>query len=235
MKSKIAAIILVLVCFGLGVALVTARRNHAREKQLRDALIRRQSLALEEHKQGSIKTISNYVSQVLAGPEKSDTQGNAAAKQLRIAQAELAKKDQKINELETSRVRLGKQMDQLTNSIEDLEIAIAATARKLNTPQGEKNLLARELARLRADKAELERQFNNLAVMRAKVSKLKEEMAISRRLEFMRLNLSGVTTKGGAQRLMTPPAKQLAGAINYDLLVQINQNAAVPKDTAPSK
>ncbi len=235
MKSKLAVTVLVLVCFSLGVALVTAQRNHAREKQSRDFQIRRQNLALEEHKQVSIETISNYVSNVLSEPVKPDAQGNATVKQLRTAQAELAKKDQKINELETKRVLLAKQMDRLINSIGDLDLEIAATVKKLPTTQGEKNFLARELARLRADKAELERQFNNLALMRAQVNKLKEEMAISRRLEFMRLNLSGATAKGGARGLMTQPAKPLAGAINYDLMVQIKRSAAVPTDTPPSK
>ncbi len=115
------------------------------------------------------------------------------------------------------------EMDQLTNAIGDLEIEIAATVRKLTASQGEKDLLARDLTRLRAEKAELERQFNNLALMRAQFTKLKEEMAISRRLEFMRLNLSAVTAKGGAQGLMTQPAKRLGGAISYDLMVRINQ------------
>ena len=35
-----------------------------------------------------------------------------------------------------------------------------------------------ELKRLMAEKAELERQFNDLAVLRAQVSKLKEELSI---------------------------------------------------------
>jgi len=255
MKSKIAVIILVLICFGLGVALVTEQRKHAREKQERDDLIAMQSQDLEkthkdleEHKQVNmslegdlksrgedLKTISNNLSKAVAELEKSDAQGKATAEQLRTAQAELAKKDQKINELETNRVLLGQQMDQLTNSIGELEKQIAVTEKKLTTTQGEKNFLARELTRLRAEKAELERQFNDLAVMRAQVSKLEEEMAVSRRLEFIRLNLFGGTAKGGAGGLMTPPAKPLIGATNYDLNVEIRQNARVPADPPPSK
>ena len=80
---------------------------------------------------------------------------------------------------------------------------------------------------MRAEKAELERQFNDLAVLRAQVSKIKEEMAISRRLEFIRLNLFGVTTKGGAEKLMTQPAKPLANATNYDLNVELKQSGGV--------
>ena len=76
---------------------------------------------------------------------------------------------------------------------------------------------------MRAEKAELERQFNDIAVLRAQVSRLKEDMAISRRLEFIRLNLFGGTAKGGASQLMTQPPKPLASGTNYDLNVELRQ------------
>jgi septal ring factor EnvC (AmiA/AmiB activator) len=246
MKSKVAIVILILICLGLGVALVTEQRKHAQEKKERDEQIalqgqnlERTHKDLEEQKQvnmslegnlksraDDLKTLSNNLGKVIADLEKSDAQAKATAEQLRTAQAELAKKDQKINELETERAALGKQMDQLTNSIGDLEKAIAATEKKLATSQGEKDFLVKELTRLRAEKAELERQFNDLAVLRAQVSKLKEEMAISRRLEFIRLNLFGVTAKGGASGLLPQSAKPLATATNYDLNVELRQGAA---------
>lgn len=245
MKSKIAIVILVLVCLGLGVALVTEQRKHAQEKKEADdkIVVQTQDLDrtrkdLEEQKQVNmalegdlkvraedLKSLSNTLGKVSSDLEKSDAQAKATAEQLRAAQAELVKRDQKITELEGERVLLGKQMDQLTNSIGDLEKMIAATEKKLATAQGEKEFLVKELTRLRAEKAELERQFNDLAVLRAQVSKLKEEMAISRRLEFIRLNLFGVTAKGGASALLPQPQKPLVNATNYDLNVELRQNA----------
>ena len=245
MKSKIAIVILVLVCLGLGIALVTEQRNHAKAKKESDEQITLQSQNLEkthkdleEQKQVNmtledglklrgedLKALSNNLSKVIADLEKSDATAKATAEQLRTAQAELAKKDQKINELESERLLLGKQMDQLTNSISGLEKQIAMTEKQLATTRGEKDFLAKELTRLRAEKAELERQFNDLAVLRAQVSKMKEELAITRRLEFIRLNLFGVTTKGGAEKLMSSPNKPLRNATNYDLNVEIRQGA----------
>lgn len=245
MKVKIAIVILILVCLGLGVALITEQRHRADEKKKSDDIIADQtsrlqdtSKKLEDQKvvnmtlEGDLKTraaelgsLSNNLGKVIADLEKSDAQSKATAEQLRTAQAELAKKDQKINELETERTLLGKQMDQLTNSIFDLEKLIASTEKKLATEKGEKDFLVKELARLRAEKAELERQFNDLAVLRAQVSKLKEELAISRRLEFIRLNLFGVTAKGGAGGLMSNPVKPTAGkGTNYDLNVEVRQD-----------
>src|SRR6185436_10085693 len=109
-------------------------------------------------------------------------------------------------------------------SIGDLEKQIASTEKKLATAEGDKEFLYKELKRLQAEKAELERQFNDLAIMRAQVSKLKEELAISRRLEFIRLNLFGVTAKGGAEKLMPHVDKNPASSMsNYSLNVEVRQ------------
>jgi septal ring factor EnvC (AmiA/AmiB activator) len=243
MKSTLAIIILVLVCLGLGVALIAQKRNADRTlTELQEQVnynsneVVRTSAKLEEQTQvntkitgdldnrgGELKTLSNNLAKVIADLEKSDAQAKSTAEQLRTAQAELAKKDQKITEMESERAALGKQMDQLTNSITDLEKLIATTEKKLATSQGEKDFLLKELNRLRAEKAELERQFNDIAVLRAQVSKLKEDMAISRRLEFIRLNLFGGSAKGGASQLMTPPRQSLTSGTNYDLNVELRQ------------
>lgn len=243
MKSKLAIIILVLVCLGLGVAMIAQKRNTERAMtELQEQVnynsneLVRTSAKLEEQTQvntkitgdldnrgGELKTLSNNLAKVIADLEKSDAQAKATAEQLRTAQGELAKKDQKITELEGERAALGKQMDQLTNSITDLEKLIATTEKKLATSQGEKDFLVKELNRLRAEKAELERQFNDIAVLRSQISRLKEDMAISRRLEFIRLGLFGSTAKGGASQLMTPPRKPLASGTNYDLNVELRQ------------
>ena len=87
---------------------------------------------------------------------------------------------------------------------------------------------------MRAEKAELERQFNDLAVLRAQVGKLKEELAIARRLEFIRLNLFGVTAKGGAEKLMTPAKPPTAASgTNFDLNVELRPSAPARVVTPP--
>ena len=64
-----------------------------------------------------------------------------------------------------------------------------------------------------AEKAELEQQFNDLAVLRAQVAKLKEELNVSRRLEWIRQGLFASGEAKGAEQLMTksPAAGQTAG------------------------
>ncbi len=271
MKAKVAIVFLVLVCVGLGVALVTQNKKAEKDRTERDTQITQQSNVIKETKakleeqtqvnmslEGDLKTraseltvLSNSLNKVIADLEKSDAQAKATAEQLRTAQGELAKKDAKINELEVERAALGKQMDTLTNSITDLEKLIVTTQKKLVNAEGDKAFLLKELKRLQAEKAELERQFNDLAVMRAQVSRLKEELAISRRLEFLRLNLFG-SAKGGAEKLMPHmdknPANR-AALTNSGLTVELSQTSgarivtatnvpaatnAVPKPPAPA-
>jgi chromosome segregation ATPase len=247
MKSKIAIIVLVLVALGLGVALVAQKREadrratelieqigyHSNQVVQKAAKLDEQSqvntrlMSDLEARAAELRGLSNSLSKVISDLERSDAQAKATAEQLRNAQGELARKDQKINELEGERTALGKQMDTLTNSISNLEKMIAETERKLATTQGEKDFLFKELTRLRAEKAELERQFNDLAVLRAQVSKLKEELAVARRLEFIRLSLFGGTAKGGAEKLMAQPKPAVASATsNYDLNVEVRQDGA---------
>ncbi len=74
---------------------------------------------------------------------------------------------------------------------------------------------------MQTEKAELERKFNDLAVLRDQVRKLRDELSIARRLEWIRRGLYG--SEKGAERLQ----KGLASAgpqTNYDLNVEIKQS-----------
>ncbi|HMJ88708.1 MAG TPA: hypothetical protein VK530_02770 [Candidatus Acidoferrum sp.] len=255
MKSKIAILILVIVCLGLGVALVTREKKSKEEKEVLQTTLTDRSnqvvqtqAKLEEQRQvnmtledvlktraNELSSLSNSLSKTIADLEKSDAQAKATAEQLRAAQADLARKDTEINRLEVENVERGKKMDKLTTNIGSLEQQIVSTQQRLTKSEGDKDFLMKELKRLQAEKAELERQFNDLAVLRAQVSKLKDEMAISRRLEFLRLSLFG-SAKGGAEKLMPHADKNPADpttATNFNLDVEIRQ-ASGAKVVAPT-
>lgn len=263
MKSKVAIMLLVIVSIGLAVALFTRQKKAELDRKELEAqltqqsnLLKQTSGKLEEQQQVNISlestlksraaemsTLSNNLNKLIGELEKSDAQAKATAEQLRNAQSELTKRDQKITDLEGERSNLGKQMDQLTNSISDLSKQITATQQKLARAEGDRAWLTRELKRMQAEKAELERQFNDIAVLRAQVSKLKEELAISRRLEFIRLSLFG-TAKGGAEKLMphvdknpARVASASASRSNYSLNVEVRQDSGArvvaPTNAAP--
>src|SRR2546429_8064858 len=128
-----------------------------------------------------------------------------------------------------------KQMTDLNTSISNLESQVAETQRKLEASEGDREILLKELKRLQAEKAELERRFNDLAVLRDQVRKLRDELSIARRLEWIRRGLYG--SERGAEKLQ----KGLAAAgpqTNYDLNVEIKQSGGAkivsPSTNAPA-
>jgi predicted nucleic acid-binding Zn-ribbon protein len=113
------------------------------------------------------------------------------------SKAELDKRDRQIAGLETEKDDLTKQMNALTGRITGLEGQIKETERKLSASEGDREGLRKELRRLVAEKAELEHKFQDLAVLREQVRKLKEDLAVARRIEFIRKGLYGFDKKGG--------------------------------------
>jgi septal ring factor EnvC (AmiA/AmiB activator) len=162
---------------------------------------------------------------------------NEARKELEEAQEKIVKRDAKIADLEAEKAALDTKATALKLSIDDLEGRITLTQGKLAKSEGDKEFLLKELKRLQAEKAELERQFNDLAVLRAQVSKLKEELSIARRLEWIRKGLYGTPLKGGERlqagfKTPTAPAKT-----NVDLNVEIKSTGGariVPPTPLPA-
>jgi len=156
---------------------------------------------------------------------------------LRASQDEVAKRDQKISALEVQNRELDEKALDLSAALTNLTVQIEDTQRKLSASEGDKEFLEKELKRLMVEKAELERQFNDLALLREQVSKLKAELSIARRLEWIRKGLFAADEQKGAQRLMqaketTPPPAA------YDLNVEVNADGSVrvipPVTNAPA-
>src|SRR5205807_1819124 len=150
-----------------------------------------------------------------------------------VQEKQTAKRDGKIAELEGQNDDLSKKMTDLNTSITSLESQIDDTKKKLAASEGDRDFLLNELKRLQTEKAELERKFNDLAVLRDQVRKLRDELSIARRLEWIRRGLYG--SEKGAERLQ----KGLASAgpqTNYDLNVEIKQSGGtkiIPPGTNP--
>lgn len=191
--------------------------------------------SLEQRKKEIADTSNNLVrvSGELART-RSDAQAAAEA-----AKAELAQRDQRINELETQRSDLTKKMDDLTLNIDKLSLQIADTEKKLSASEGDREFLLKELKRLQTEKADLERQFNDLSVLRAQVAKLKDELSIARRLEWIRAGIYGAQERKGAEILMTG-VNQTSGRPRFDLNVELKQDGSAtvvptPTNSAPAQ
>ena len=171
----------------------------------------------------SLDQLTNNITQISANLAKSETN-------LQTAEQKLKEQDTKIADLESQNQALDKKAEALSNSITNLNVEIADTKHKLAAAEGDKTFLEQRLKQLMAEKTELERQFNDLTVLRAQVAKLKSEQNIARRLEWMRQGVFASTDQKGAQQLMQglkPSQTRAAGRPNYDLNVEVSADGSV--------
>lgn len=177
--------------------------------------------ALEEHK-AEIAKLTNEVGKLTTDIAKANDE-------LLTARAEIAKRDARIAELESQNQSLDQQAAELSAAITNLNAQIAETRQKLAAAEGDKAFLESELKRLLAEKAELERKFNDLEVLRAQLKKLKEELSIARRLEWIRKGLFADAERKGGEKLVSglrqaPATKKEP---HYDLNVEIGSDGTV--------
>ncbi len=225
MRSKPAIIILVVITLGLGIALIVLAQKHSTERlQAEDKITklsndvvstqgrldeqRAVNLTLESNMATTKVEDSNKLATIEANLSTTTSelsQARDAAKAAADAAAiEVAQRDKKISELEGQNQQLDKQSSDLRGAITSLETRISATQKKLADSEGDRQFLLKELKRLQAEKADLERQFNDLAMVREQVRKLRSELAISRRLDWIRRGIYATFTEKGAERLVQP-------------------------------
>jgi len=245
MKAKAVIIVLVVVCLALAAGIFfyngkhedeikAAESKHAtlsntwmnvkaqlNEREIELSDLRTNYTLLSE----TLTKTSNELVVVKTTLTKTEADAKAAAQ---TAQQELEKRDKRIGELENQRDDLTKRMTELNSSIVGLEKQIAETERKLASSEGSRDFLLKELQRLQKEKAELEKQFNNLAFVREQVRKLRDELSIAKRLEWIRRGLYGSSNVKGAERLSqgfkessTPPAT------NFNLNVELRSDGSV--------
>jgi chromosome segregation ATPase len=261
MKNRIGVIVLVLICLGLGLSLVFSKKQAAKQQQVdaetnsalsNDLAVvngkledeRKVNATLTSDRDKTLadnKHLSNTLLTVSANLDQTKTTLAKTEADLKASQEETAKRDAKIADLEAQNQALDKRALDLSTAITNLTTQIEDTKRKLAASEGEKGFLEGELKRLVAEKAELERQFNDLKVLRAQVAKLKEELTIARRLEWIRRGLFSSSDEKGASRLMQPAAaaQPKPPATNYNLNVEVHSDGTVtvvpPATNAPAK
>jgi hypothetical protein len=248
MKNRIGVIILVLVSLVLGITLVVSKKQAAKQQQ-QDAetnvalsndlsittgkleeqrAVNATLVSDREKKQAENERLSNNLASVSANLTQTKATLAKTESDLKASQEETAKRDAKIADLEAQNQALDKRALDLSTAITNLTVQIEETRRKLATSEGEKGFLEGELKRLVAEKAELERQFNDLKVLRAQVAKLKEELTIARRLDWIRRGLFATTDEKGAARLMQSSSAQPKGPPpNYNLNVEVHSDGSV--------
>jgi chromosome segregation ATPase len=241
MKGKSGIVVLVLICLALGIGLLLRHNAAVEQKKADDAskqVLSNQVVKTEaerdEQKRANASlenTLASRVSELLnvsnklvstsADLVRTAADAQAAAK---TAQEEVAKRDAKITQLEGQNDELTKKMSDLNVALADLEKQISETERKLTASEGDREFLLKELKRLQTEKADLERQFNDLALLRDQIRKLKDELSVARRLEWIRRGLYG-SEQRGAEKLQ-PGFAAPTNKTSFDLNVEIRQDGS---------
>ena len=249
MTNRPGVIILAIICVGLGIWAISVTKNVTKER--REAAETVQTLSnkwvkatteLDEQRNVATAFEKDLEQQkkVFGELTNSFTQVNSelskAEASLKAAQEEIKQQETKVAQLESQKSDLEGHAAELNSAITNLNTEIAQTQRRLAASEGDKAFLERELKRMMSEKAELERQFNDLTVLRAQVAKIRDEINTARRIDWMRRGLYASAEQKGAQRLMQainppPPAPPRQ---NYDLNVEVSADGSVKVIPAPT-
>lgn len=126
-------------------------------------------------------------------------------------------------------------LDHMTNRLAELDALIIVTKHKLANSETDNAYLTAELQKQLAQKAELQRKFNDLNVVRAQVKKLRDELFVARRLEWMANGADPSTpTKGAALLMRRTPAPAATVSVSPASPASASAKAAASA-TSPAK
>ena len=149
---------------------------------------------------------------------------------------QLSAKDEKISalngELSTAQNKnkdYDSQIQDLNSQMADKDRAIDNIGRRLESAEEDRDHLLRERNKLLAEKAELEKQFQDILVLRQKVQQLQVELMASKKLEWLRRGFYGGARKKGGSRLMGMSKKNKRTTVspNADLTVEVRRDGTV--------
>jgi hypothetical protein len=250
MKTKIGVVILAAICVGLFIALIATKKAADTQRNTNETAISefsnklaRANVSIEDLNQGNF-VLSNYLvtsreafmdasnhlmetsSRLL---ETSNTLALANTS-LHGAEDQITNLTVRITDLETQNKALDAQASSLSNTIAVLDLQIADTRLKLANSETNNAFLTGELQKQMAQKAELEHRFNDLDDVRTQVKKLRDELFVARRLEWMASGTSPGTQPKGGELLMKrtpPPSTSATRPPQYDLNVEVGSDGSV--------
>jgi peptidoglycan hydrolase CwlO-like protein len=240
MKTKLGVVILAAALIGLFLALLAMKRSaEERFKRDTDAILDFSNqvvtarASLDELGQLSLKLTNDLAASheesMAFSNQFAETTGALANTRasLQGAQDQIAGLNQRIAGLTTQNQVLDQRAAALSSAINGLNGQIADTQQKLADSETNNTFLETELQRQTIARAELEGKFNNLTVVRAQAKKLKEDLVVARRLQWLREGTDpGLPAKGG-QQLMQRAAPAPLRPPHYDLNVEVSSDGAI--------
>ena len=149
---------------------------------------------------------------------------------------QISAKDEKISalngELQTAQSKnrdYDSQIKTLNSEMADKDREIDDIGRRLKSAEEDRDHLLLEQKKLLAEKAELEKQFQDILVLRKKVQQLQVELMASKKLEWLRRGFYGGARKKGGSQLMSMSKRNDRKTVsaNADLNVEIRRDGTV--------
>lgn len=242
MKTKIAIIVLIVACLGLGIALFATKKQgeeqHAADVTVINSFSNQVVEASDHVKDLSQANLALTNDLAQSRQQSLELSNDLAVASLTLdqtraalvdAQGQVTNLNFQITELEAQNKVLDQRAEQLTNTIAQLNSLIATTQGKLAQTEVNNGYLQDALQKQMAQKAELEHKFSDINEVRAQMKKLKDEMFVARRMQLSKTDPSG---KKGAELLTQRPVAPETNAPAktnpaYDLNVEVGSDGSV--------
>jgi predicted RNase H-like nuclease (RuvC/YqgF family) len=241
MNIKIVIVILAAVCAGLVIALVATKKQAGEQTQkAADAILdfsnqlTTANVNLDDLRQVNLMLTNDIAAshEALLALSNNFTETSGALTEtkasLQSAQDQIGNLNGRIADLEAQNKALDDHTAALTNTIASLDSQIADVQQQLASSETNNVFLTAELQKQMAQRAELEHKFNDLNDVRAQVKKLRDELFVARRLQWISAGTSGTQQKGAELLMHGPPTGTAPGhPPHYDLNVEVGSDGSV--------
>lgn len=263
MNARTGMALLAVACVGLIVALMAIKRQaDARQAASAETIIdfsnqiAKASLNVEDLNQANLtlrnvlatnrllaQSLSNQLAETTRTLATKTASFQDAQQQITNFHTRVAHLNTRVADLEAQNQLLDQRANSLSNSLASLDTQIAVTKMQLASSKTNNAFLEKQLQRQIAERAELERKFNDLAEVRAQVHKLRMDRLMALRLKWMHEGIDPTKPMKGAQLLMmhpVPPSRTAAASSPaYSLNVEVGSDGSVrvipPPTNAPAK
>ncbi len=238
MKLKIVIVILAVACAGLLIGLFAVKKQ-GEDQHVADLSsivdfsnqVVNANLKINDLNQVNLMLTNDLAASQQQASEFSNSLAAATVTiastkaSLATAQGQITNLNTRIVDLETENKVLDQRAGELTNTIAKLDLLIQDTRSQLAASQNNNAYLQQELQKQMAQKAEIEHKFNDLDELRQQVKKIKTDLFVARRLQFMKNDNS---QKKGAQLLIEKSVPTASVSTpGYGLNVEVGSDGSV--------
>jgi len=213
---------------------VTAREDKAKELSLDLEKKASEAQALKLQHAQDLGVLETKLQEVSAARQKLEVdlkiQTDLVAsntKEMERFAVESKERAQIITTLEAKNDNLNREKGSLEVKIATLNTEIDETNKKLESSEGDRDFLEGELLRLQEEKATLVKQMNDIEFLTAQVKRIKNDIAVARRMDWMRRGVGIYAKRKTVDQLHAMARKKETVGESNVAGVKGNENVAV--------